>query len=467
VRVRSPLTAAALTLLSLCLLGSPRAIAAEEPAPERTHRPPLRVSTLSNGLRLLCRTNDSSEIVSIVCLVRAGLPDESEAQAGLAALTAEALLHGSSRHSPAAFGEMVNRAGGNLQATPGFDFTEITIVTGRDQFENALKLIDSVLAHPRFSPEGVEQARANVRRRLAAIDADFTGASYQALVSGLYTSSPYGRPVHGFGATLDRLTADDVRRFWKQNYVQNRMVIAIVGDVDSYRAMSVAQKAFSEIPFDAAQAQPAAGANRLSRPVVEIIRREGPAAQLMAGFLVPGATRESYPVYAVLDAIIGGGKRGRLFRNIRERHSLGYELGSFYQPLRFQSHLVGYVVTPQRRRNPHTREIEPVMDLVKTHLLDQFREIAAAGPTEDELERAKAFVIGRYLLRQERTRDQAKWLAWNVAMGLRHDFDEYFVQAVKSLSMEQVRRAAESTTGGYALVVTIPESPGGIAPVER
>ena len=32
--------------------------------------------------------------------------------------------------------------------------------------------------------------------------------------------------------TLDRLGAADVRRFWKDNYVQNRMCVSIVGDVD-------------------------------------------------------------------------------------------------------------------------------------------------------------------------------------------------------------------------------------------
>jgi zinc protease len=217
-------------------------------APARV-RPPLRVATLSNGLRLLCRTNDASEIVSIVCLVRAGLPDETEEQAGLAALTAEALLRGTAGKSTAAFAESVAQAGGNLRTLPGFDFTEIAVVTSKEQFEGALKLIGDVVAHPRFSPEDVADARAALKRRAASVQDDFTGGSYQTLVSQLYSNSPYGRPISGYEATLDKLTDVDVRRFWQANYVQNRMTVAIVGDVDASKALNLAQKQFHDVPF--------------------------------------------------------------------------------------------------------------------------------------------------------------------------------------------------------------------------
>ena len=38
--------------------------------------------------------------------------------------------------------------------------------------------------------------------------------------------------------------------------------------------------------------------------------------------------------------------------NLRQKYQIGYELGSFYQALRFQSHLVGYVVTANRGDQP-------------------------------------------------------------------------------------------------------------------
>src|SRR4051794_3231966 len=106
------LAAAALVLsAALAAAGASRAAAAA--AAPASKRPPVVRATLSNGLRLLCRANDSSEIVSVVCLVRAGLPDESDEQAGLAALTAESLLKGTTTHPGASFAASVASAGGN------------------------------------------------------------------------------------------------------------------------------------------------------------------------------------------------------------------------------------------------------------------------------------------------------------------------------------------------------------------
>jgi zinc protease len=431
----------------------PEVIAPASPRP----RLPVLKTTLSNGLRIYSRTNDASEIVSVVCIVRAGLADEKEEHAGLAALTAECLLKGTTTRSLRQFEQAVAAAGGNLRTLPGFDFTEISVVTTREQFEPALKLIGDVVCHPRFEAQDVLEAKDALKRRGASLQDDFTGASYQSLCAQLYPSKPYGRAINGNAQTLDPITAADVRRFWETNYVQNRMVVAVVGDVDAANGLGVAQKAFQDARFEPGAVTQPPGSEVLKQPRLEVIQRDGPAAQLMVGFLAPAPTRDTYPVYAVMDAVVGGGKRARMFQNIREKHSLGYEMGSFYQPLAFQSHLVGYVVAPPFRRNPRTEQVESVMDLVREHLLDQYRTLATTGPTDAELARARNYVLGRYALRQERSREQAKWLAWNVQMGLGPDFDQFFNQRVPLVTKEQVQAAAKRIVTQYALVVTVPD----------
>lgn len=399
----------------------------------------------------------------MVCQVRAGLPDEREEQAGLAALTAEAILMGTTNRSAHAFSSAVVQAGGDLRTLPGFDLTEVSAVCDRSQFELALKLVADVVAHPSLTEEQVTEARTALKQRIGRFEEDFTGASYQALMGQLYPHTPYGRPINGLPESLDRLKAADVRKFWQENYLQNRMVVAIVGDVDSAKALELAQKSFQSVPWKPAGNAAPAPVEAPGKPRTELLQRPGPAAQLMVGYRTPGVTRDNYPVYSVLDAIVGGGKRGRLFTNIREKHSLGYQLGSFYQPLLQQSHLVGYVITPPFRRNPRTEQPESVVDLVKTHLLAQYQELATTGPTDQELARARNYVIGRYALRLERTRDQAKWLAWNSAMGLGSDFDDHFNRRAATITKEQVQAAAKALVGQQALVITLPSD----APPER
>lgn len=437
---------------------------AQDEAPLNPKRPPVRSSTLSNGLRLLCRQNNSTEIVSIVCMVRAGLPDERDDQAGIAALTSQALLRGTTLHSGASFEALIGRAGGNLNANPGFDLTEISLVTSRETFDNALKLIAEVVAHPRFDPADVAAMRAAVIKEAQDEQQEFAGGSYRALQNQLYPTSPYGRPVTGYQETLSKLMDADVRKFWEQTYTQGRMTVAIVGDVDPVKAVDAAEKAFAAVPYRPGPTRivdfPLSTLSRPRKEVLERPSRDPGFSQLMVGFLAPGVSREEYPTIAVMDAIVGGGKQSRLFTHVRGKLNVGYALGSDYQPLTYQSHLFGYVVTPSHRADPKG-EAAPkfILNQVEAELVGQYRSLANVPIADAELVRARNFAAGSFALRRDKTRDQAKWLAWNVAMGLGVDFDDYFAAKVVAVTREQVQAMARRCLNNYALVMALSSQP--------
>ena len=442
--------------LSLCAVAAGLALTVRGDA--QTARPPVvRKTVLANGLKLLTKTNDASEIVSVVCLVRAGLPNETDEQAGLSALTAEALVRGSELRTPQQFGAALANAGGTFQVSSGFDFTEIAIVTSRERWEQALKLLAEVMSRPAFTAADVDAVRASMIRRQGSLNDDFTGASYQALRGELYRRMPYGRPVYGYAATLKKLTRDDVVRYWKERYVQPNIAVGIVGDIDAAEATRIAQTMFGGLPFKAGTLPASRFTEPLAAPRVIALNKEGPAAQIMVGFPVPPTTKTNYPVISVLDAIVGGGKRARLFANLREKHGIGYELGSYYQPLFHQSHLVAYVATPTTLPNPANGQPEKVdLDKIKSLMLEQLRLLAEKGPTDVELARAKAYVVGRYAVSHERTRDQARWLAWNELMGLGSEFDRDYAARIQAVTKEQVTGTAKDVLKNYALVVTVP-----------
>jgi zinc protease len=232
----------------------------------------------------------------------------------------------------------------------------------------------------------------------------------------------------------------------------------VVGDIDPKPASDAVLQAFGSIAEVPISSRLSPAPETLAAPRVRLLQKPGPNLQVMAGFLVPPATPATYPVLMVLDAILGGGKRARLFVNIREKHGIGYRLGSFYQPLRFQSHIVGYIVTNPYRANVQTGEPEPVADLVRELVLAQFRDLAENGPTDEEVARAKTYVAGHYALLHERNADQAHWLAWTDAIRLGVEFDQAFAAKISSVTKEQIQQASKDYFKNHALVVTMPDA---------
>jgi predicted Zn-dependent peptidase len=416
---------------------------------------PLKV-VAPNGLRLLAKANPSSDIVAIDCLIRVGLRDEPEDSAGIAALLGETMIRGTERHHPAQMAAAVGEVGGSLEVTPGFDFTELTLSTTRDRFPQALQLLAEVLGSATLEPAAIEAARTALKQRIGVLEDDLTSASYQELLLQMYPSSPYGRPVSGYPASLDRISRQQLEAFYHEHYVQNNMVVAVAGNIDPNQAAAQTRKAFERIEFRPQTPPPAFPESFAGQPRIVMRQQAAPAAQVMLGALAPSTSAGTYPTWMVLDAIIGGGKRSRLFTNLREKYGIGYVLGSFFQPLLDRSHLVAYVVTAPYRADPQTRTPELALDVVRSRMMEQFQALADQGPTDAELQRAKSYAIGSFARKHERNRDQAHWLAWMEAIGLGFAFDRDLPSKIAAVTKEQVQEASKDCLKNHALVVTVP-----------
>jgi predicted Zn-dependent peptidase len=438
---------------------------AAAPASSVSERPQALKAVEPNGLRLLAKPNPSSDIVAIDCLVRVGLREEPEQQAGIAALLAEVAIRGTDRHPAAQMPAAAAAVGGSLEVTPGLDFTEFSLTTTRDRFPQALALLSEVLGSASLEPAAIDGAKAALKQRMAGLDDDLTASSYQELLRQLYPTSPYGRPVDGYPDSLDKIGRKELSAFYHDHYVQNNMVIAVAGNIDPQAATEQARKLFGQIPFRPLPPTPAGQAGGrpagAGRPRVTMRRRSVPAAQVMLGALAPPTSTLTYPTYMVLDAIIGGGKRARLFRNFREKSGVGYVLGSFYQPLLDRSHLVAYVVTDAYKADPKAPVPEMALDVVRNRILEQFQSLAEKGPTDAELQRAKSYVIGSFARQHERNRDQAHWLVWMEAMGMGFGFDRELPSKIATVTKEQIQQASKECLNNYALVVTIPNPDSG------
>lgn len=419
--------------------------------------PTARRVVAPNGLRLLVKANPSSEIVAIHCLVKVGVVEEEEATAGIAALLAETCLRGTQGQQGPLFERAVGAAGGGLTLLSQSDYSEFSLVTSRDRFGAAMKLIAEVVTQPALTEEGLKEARSILLRRQEALEDDFDAGSYLTLLGELYRRSSYGRPVIGYPSTLESITVRDLKRFHQRHYIPANIVLAIVGAVDINEAVETAQKAFASLQARPRPAIAAPAPESWTQPRVQLVRKTGTNAQVLVGFPVPPTTPQNYPVYRVLTALLGEGKRARLFQELREKQQIGYALGAHYQPLVYQSHLVGFVLIQPFQRNPRTGAVEPAVDHARAALLKAFETLAQEAPTEAEVARARNVVIGRHALQQERNSGQAHWLGWAELMRLGFLSDQEFASRISAVTKEQVQQAAKETFRQYALVITLPK----------
>ncbi len=134
---------------------------------------------------------------------------------------------------------------------------------------------------------------------------------------------------------------------------------------------------------------------------------------VMLTFPACGVTHKNFLAMRLLDVLLGGGTQSRLFRHVREDQRLAYDTATDFPSQRQCSHFSVFALTDSS-----------AMEETKTALLAELSELQVKPVSEDELQRAKAYLKGRYLLSHQYSAQHAFDLAWYELVGLGAGYED-------------------------------------------
>ncbi len=414
-------------------------VAASAGAPKR--------HTLPNGLRVIVRPNWSTEVVAIELLLDVSAQDEPGGQEGVRYLVQRLLLRGTTSETGQAMGRRLAAVGGVVNTTVGLDYVEIYALVPADGFEVALDLIADAVRQPAFAVEEVEKQKSVALEMAEAARAEPFQETYLALRQRLYPDHPYGNLTLGAPGSVASISRADISTFHGDHYGPNRAVLAVCGGVGEVRTMRAARRAFEDwVPVHPPQR------SSLSAPglrVSEVTVRERSVARthVIIGFPAPAVDDPGYYAIQVIDTILGGGATARLPRKLREELGLVYTVSSFYPTLAGDSHLGLYAVTGPG----HLRH-------VKSAILSLLGDLTREPVSEEELARAKTYLLGSYALSHQRMKEQAYALAWYEILGVGVEFEQSYREAIGAVTAQEVLETARSLFHRFVLAVTVPEA---------
>jgi zinc protease len=163
------------------------------------------------------------------------------------------------------------------------------------------------------------------------------------------------------------------------------------------------------------------------------------------GSLAPPLDHLDHARVKVLSTILGGGMAGRLFAELRDKRALAYSATSFYEPVRETGSLVLYLGT-----TPDTAA------QAEQALLAEVARIQREMVSDEELRRAKRFLLGRYAMDRRTNERQAWYLAFYDVERVGASYPARYRLAVEAVTAEEVRRAAQTYLGTLTTVVLGP-----------
>jgi len=258
----------------------------------------------------------------------------------------------------------------------------------------------------------------------------------------LFGAVGYGLDSLGTEETVKQVSVATLKSFHQRLAVPNNCVLAIYGDITPAQAKAGVEKFFGAWPAGA-EVKPAVHIERGTTANRVTETRDKKQAVLVLGY--PGTTMDSDDRYA-LDLIqeCCSDLGSRLFLRIREQLGLAYYVGA----QNFAGLIPGYFAF-------YTGTEPGKAEQVEKELLKEAELLRTEGLTPEELQRAKAKIIGQKKIARADLGSLASTSALDELYGLgyqRSDLDNAKYEAV---TLEQTRAAAQKYLQPAALVVAV------------
>src|SRR6478672_2090399 len=343
--------------------------------------------------------------------------------------------------------ETAERLGGVLNAYTSHDLVAFHITVRAESAAPAIDLLTDFVGRPRIDAEELDRERGVVIQEInRAYDQPSTVAEY-LIDKAAFGDHPLGRTVLGPEENLRSFTRDGIVAFRERRWAGARGGAFLVGNLDHLPDEGELQAAFARFP-----ALPAPGPYDPTpsfQPQTLVDQRETNQSHLRMIYRPDVAVgdvrqRAALSIYATL---LGGSMGSRLFDEIREKRGLCYSVYAVNHAFADVPILqLGSGLDSAKTIEAYTRMRE---------IVDELRD---DGPTEEEVQRARAYSAGRLVLSFENTNAVARYAAnQTIVFGESIDPDDA-IAALDAVTFDEVREVAAGVADKLAIACVGPQS---------
>jgi zinc protease len=419
--------------------------------PETSRASTVQTIRTPGGIEAWLVEDYAVPLVAMQFAFRGGASQDPAEKPGVATLLSGLLDEGAGPYDSSGFHEALDDLAVHLHFSADRDHLGGHFQTLVKNLDPAVELLRLAVCEARLEQAPIErvtsQLVASLRRELKDPDS----AASRNFRAAAFPGHPYGRAARGEIDILPKLSREDLVDLRRRTMARDNLVVAAVGAIDAATLAEKLDSAFGALP------------EKSSLDIVPATVMQGLGSRIVADIDVPQTTIRfgrpgldradpDFIAGVVVNHILGGGVfTARLFREVREKRGLAYSVYSQLQNYDGAAMLIGGTSTKNERAAESLSVIE-----------EQIFDLRDNGPTAEELDKARKFLIGSYALRF----DTSTKIAGNLLqLQLERRTPAYLDERNKliaAVTLDDAKRAAKRLFGDGRLLVAVAGKPVGM-----
>lgn len=290
---------------------------------EKLWSAPVSREVLPNGLTLIVKPDQRSDLASVQVWVKTGSIHEGDfLGAGLSHYLEHMLFKGTTKREGREISPLVQSHGGHINAYTSFDRTVYYIDIPAENTEVAIDVLADMVLHSTLPEDECIKEKDVILREIAMGQDDPDQRLGEALFSTAYRQHPYRYPVIGHRDVFSAVTRSDLQAYYQARYVPNNLVVVVVGNVSTDAVKKSVELHFGQVPR--ARLAPVYIPDETTQLSIRQWHRFEEVEISRAGlsWQIPALTHPDTPALDVLAMILGTGDSSILWQSIREKAGL-------------------------------------------------------------------------------------------------------------------------------------------------
>ena len=391
---------------------------------------PYAITTLKNGLGIVSRPMPQAQSVAVGVWVQAGGRYEPPEHSGISHFVEHLLFKGTRRRSCEALKQEIEGVGGTLNGFTAEEFTCYMAKVPQRHARRAVAVLADMVRSPTMAARDVDKEREVVLEEIRMYEGSPSQLIHDLFNQLMWPEHPLGRLLSGTIDTMRRILREDLVRYWKRMYQPRGLLVACAGALTPEALNQQVRRELGTL-----RAQPTRRFAHAPRPrrgqQVRVWRKETEQVHLCAGAYALPRTHPGRFAMELLHVLLGANMSSRLFREVREKRGLVYEISTHIK--RF--HDTGaFVVSAGCDAGKLPATVQTI-----------FRElgrVARRPIARSELKRAKDYYAGQLVMGLEDTMDHMLWIGEQAVTVGRIARPEHLLAHLAKVTARDIQRVA-------------------------
>lgn len=401
----------------------------------------VRKTVLENGLTVLTKQVKTAPVVSVQVWYKIGSRNEAPGVNGIAHQLEHMLFKGT-KSRPIQFGRLFSALGSDSNAFTSFDQTAYFGTVERNKLKALLTLEADRMQNALINAEQLTSEKRVVISELQGYENSPDYRLSRAVRRAAFPNSPYGLPVGGTKADVEKFTVEQVREYYRKYYSPDNATVIVVGDFETEPTLQAIKEVFGKVPDrektgerkktqEASTNSAVASPDKAPSPIV--LKEPGAAATLQVVYPLPDANNPDVPALDVMDYILTEGRNSRIYQALVESGLASAADGGT------ANFIAGgwYDLSATAAPGQELTKIDRVLQQTIANLQEK-------GVTAAELNRAKAQLRSTIILSNRDISSQAQQLGYSQTTAGDYRYIDRYLAALNKVSVADIKRVAST-----------------------